>query len=128
MNRPGRPAWRRAAAIAVVAVCVGYAPIAMTELWPYAHPGAPALGEWLLSHVVSPRYVAEAAATRIGPYGRSLLPMIVHSVLGGVLMVLGPIQLLSAVRRRTRLHRAMGVVFALTVYASMVGAALYLGV
>jgi Predicted membrane protein (DUF2306) len=127
VNRPGRPAWRRAAAIAVVAVCVGYAPIAMTELWPYAHPGAPALGEWLLSHVVSPRYVAEAAATRIGPYGRSLLPMIVHSVLGGVLMVLGPIQLLSAVRRRTRLHRAMGVVFALAVYASMVGAAVYLG-
>jgi hypothetical protein len=127
VNRPGRPAWRRAAAIAVVAVCVGYAPIAMTELWPYAHPGAPALGKWLLSHVVSPRYVAEAAATRIGPYGRSLLPMIVHSVLGGVLMVLGPIQLLSAVRRRTRLHRAMGVVFALAVYASMVGAAVYLG-
>jgi hypothetical protein len=110
----------------VVAVCVGYAPIAMTELWPYARPGAPAIGEWLLSHVVSPRYVAEAAATRIGPYGRSLVPMIVHSVLGGALMVLGPIQLLSAVRRRTRLHRAMGVVFALTVYASMVGAALYL--
>jgi hypothetical protein len=52
--------------------------------------------------------------------------MVVHSVLGGLLMVLGPIQLLSAVRRRTRLHRATGVVFALTVYASMAGAALYL--
>jgi hypothetical protein len=126
MSRPARPVWRRVAAIAVVAVCVGYAPIAMTELWPYARPGAPALGEWLMSHVVSPRYVAEAAATRIGPYGRSLVPMVVHSVLGGALMLLGPIQVLSALRRRTRLHRATGVVFALTVYASMVGAALYL--
>src|SRR4029453_414896 len=99
---------------------------AITELWPYARPGAPALGEWLLSHVVSPRYVAEAAATRIGPYGRSLVPMIVHSVLGGLLMLLGPIQLLTAVRRRTRLHRAMGVAFAVTAYASMAGAGLYL--
>lgn len=126
MSRPGRGTQRRVAAIAVAAVCVGYAPIAMTELWPYAHPGAPAFGEWLLSHVVSPRYVAEAFATRIGPYGRSLAPMVVHSVLGGLLMVLGPIQVLSAVRRRTRLHRATGVVFALTVYASMAGAALYL--
>ncbi|MFG2827605.1 DUF2306 domain-containing protein [Streptomyces sp. NPDC048434] len=41
-------------------------------------------------------------------------------------MLLGPVQLLSAVRRRIRLHRAMGVVFALTVYVSMAGAALYL--
>jgi hypothetical protein len=105
---------------------VGYAPIAMTELWPYARPGAPAFGEWILAHVVSPRYVADALATRIGPYRHSLVPMIVHSVLGGVLMLLGPAQVLTAVRRRTRLHRVLGVVFAVTVYASMAGAALYL--
>ncbi|MEU9117026.1 DUF2306 domain-containing protein [Streptomyces sp. NPDC048483] len=114
------------ATIAVVVVCVGYAPVAMTELWPYARPGAPAFGEWLLSRAVSPRYVADALATRIGPYGRSLTAMIVHSVLGGALMLLGPVQLLSAVRRRIRLHRAVGVVFAVTVYVSMAGAALYL--
>ncbi|MGC0314470.1 DUF2306 domain-containing protein [Kitasatospora acidiphila] len=52
--------------------------------------------------------------------------MVVHSVLGGLLMVLGPAQLLSAVRRRIRLHRAMGVLFTATVYASMAGAADYL--
>ncbi|PKT68216.1 DUF2306 domain-containing protein, partial [Streptomyces populi] len=108
------------------AVCVGYAPIAMTELWPYASPGAPAFGEWILAHVVSPRYVADALATRIGPYRHSLVPMIVHSVLGGVLMLLGPAQVLTAVRGRTRLHRVLGVLFAVTVYASMAGAGLYL--
>ncbi|WP_261992454.1 DUF2306 domain-containing protein [Streptomyces sp. MS191] len=126
MNRLRKIAWGRVATFAVVAVCVGYAPLAMTELWPYARPGAPAFGERLLGAAVSPRYVAEALETRIGPYGRSLVPLIVHSVLGGALMLLGPVQLLSAVRRRVRLHRAAGIVFALTVYASMAGAAVYL--
>ncbi|MEU9504155.1 DUF2306 domain-containing protein [Streptomyces sp. NPDC048196] len=126
MNRPRRVAWRRVATIAVVAVCVSYAPVAMTELWPYAQRGAPAFGEWALARAVSPHYVAEAVADRLGPYGRSLVALIVHSVLGGALMLLGPVQLLSAVRRRIRLHRAVGVVFALTVYASMAGAAAYL--
>lgn len=126
MHRPREIAWGRVATVALVAVCVGYAPIAATGLWPYAHAGAPAWGEWLLSRAVSPRYVADAVATRVGPYRHSLIPMIVHSVLGGALMLLGPVQLLSAVRRRTRLHRATGVVFALTVYVSMAGAAIYL--
>ncbi|MFI0216100.1 DUF2306 domain-containing protein [Streptomyces lydicus] len=126
MHRPRKAAWGRVATIAVVAVCVGYAPIAMTELWPYARPGAPAFGEWVLSRAVSPHYVADALATRIGPYERSLAAMIVHSVLGGALMLLGPVQLLSAVRRRVRLHRVVGVVFALTVYVSMAGAGIYL--
>ncbi|MGW1537004.1 DUF2306 domain-containing protein [Streptomyces aureus] len=126
MRRPAGTTWRRLAVIAVTAVCVGYAPIAMTELWPYAHPGAPAFGEWILAHVVSPRYVADALATRIGPYRHSLVPMIVHSVLGGVLMLLGPAQVLTAVRGRVRLHRALGVLFAVTVYASMAAAGLYL--
>lgn len=126
MHRPTSSTWRRGAAIAVTVVCVAYAPVAMTELWPYARPGAPAFGEWLLGRAVSPSYVADALATRIRPYRHSLLPMIVHSVLGGVLMLLGPAQLLTAVRRRMRLHRLLGVVFAITVYASMAGAGLYL--
>ena len=126
MRRPTSSTWRRGAAIAVMVVCVAYAPVAMTELWPYARPGAPAFGEWLLGRAVSPSYVADALATRIRPYRHSLLPMIVHSVLGGVLMLLGPAQLLTAVRRRMRLHRLLGVVFAITVYASMAGAGLYL--
>ncbi|MFJ3901626.1 DUF2306 domain-containing protein [Streptomyces sp. NPDC090025] len=107
-------------------VCVGYAPIAFTELWPYARPGAPALGEWLLGRSVSPEYVAAAVRDRMDPYTRSLLPLIVHSVLGGTLMLLGPLQLLSAVRRRIRLHRALGIGYAVVVYVSMGGAAVYL--
>ncbi|MFI1716658.1 DUF2306 domain-containing protein [Streptomyces litmocidini] len=128
MGRPTgtRWGWGRASAVAVTAVCLAYAPIAMTELWPYARPGAPAVGEWLLGRSVSPEFVAEAVRDRTGPYGRSLAPLIVHSVLGGLLMLLGPVQLLSAVRRRVRLHRIAGTVFAATVYASMAGAALYL--
>ncbi|MER5962173.1 DUF2306 domain-containing protein [Streptomyces sp. NPDC002057] len=113
-------------AVAVTVVCLVYAPIAMTELWPYARPGAPAVGEWLLGRSVSPEFVADAVRDRMGPYGRSLVPLIVHSVLGGLLMLLGPVQLLSAVRRRIRLHRIAGTVFAVTVYVSMAGAALYL--
>ncbi len=118
--------WRRAAGVSVTAVCLWYAPFAMTELWSYASPGAPAPGKWLLAHTVSPRYVTDALATRVAPYRHSLIPMIVHSVLGGLLMLLGPAQLLTAARRRVRLHRALGVVFAVTVYASMAGAGLYL--
>ncbi|MEW1642747.1 DUF2306 domain-containing protein [Streptomyces sp. NPDC091219] len=126
MRRPTNSTWRRATMIAVTAVCVAYAPIAMTELWPYARPGAPALGEWVMGRVVSPRYVTDALAGRIAPYRHSLVPMIFHSVLGGVLMLLGPAQLLTAARRRTRLHRTLGVVFAVTVYVSMAGAGIYL--
>ncbi len=126
MHRPRKITWGRVAMVAVVAVCVAYAPIAMTDLWPYAHPGAPAFGNWVMSHMVSPHYVADVVVNRLGPYRHSLIPLIVHSVLGGALMLLGPVQLLSAVRRRIRLHRAMGVVFALTVYVSMAGAAVYL--
>ncbi|MER5203367.1 DUF2306 domain-containing protein [Streptomyces sp. NPDC002825] len=121
-----RRGWGRAATLAVTVVCLAYAPIAMTELWPYASPGAPAVGEWLLGRSVSPEFVAEAVRDRMGPYERSLVPLIVHSVLGGLLMLLGPVQLLSAVRRRIRLHRITGTVFAVTVYVSMAGAALYL--
>lgn len=126
MRRPTNSTWRRATVTALTVVCVAYAPIAMTELWPYAHPGAPALGEWLLAHTVSPRYVSDALATRVGPYRHTLVPMILHSVLGGLLMLLGPAQLLTAARRRTRLHRVLGAVFAVTVYASMAGAGAYL--
>ncbi|MEV6313721.1 DUF2306 domain-containing protein [Streptomyces sp. NPDC051776] len=126
MHRPKRIDWRRVATVAVVFVCVTYAPLAMTELWPYTNPSAPRFGEWVLSRVVSAQYVTDALATRIEPYRRNLVPMIVHSVLGGVLMLLGPAQLLTAVRRRIRLHRAVGVVFAVTVYVSMAGAAIYL--
>ncbi|MFI6564926.1 DUF2306 domain-containing protein [Streptomyces sp. NPDC050534] len=126
MRRPTKGSRRRGAVVALTVMGVAYAPVAMTELWPYARPGAPAFGEWLLGRMVSPRYVADALATRIGPYRHSLVPMIVHSVLGGALMLLGPAQLFTASRGRTRLHRVLGVVFAVTVYASMAGAALYL--
>ncbi|MFE5893954.1 DUF2306 domain-containing protein [Streptomyces sp. NPDC056462] len=126
MRRPTSSMWRRGAAVAVTVMCVAYAPIAMTELWPYASPGAPAIGEWVMAQTVSPRYVADALATRIEPYQHSLVPMIVHSVLGGLLMLLGPAQVLTAARRRKRVHRILGVVFAVTVYASMAGAGLYL--
>ncbi|MBR7837657.1 DUF2306 domain-containing protein [Actinospica durhamensis] len=125
-QRLRRARWGRAALIATVTVCVGYAPIAMTELWPYASPGAPAIGRRLLADAVSPQYVAQALATRLTPYQRSLIPLIVHSVLGGMLMLLGPLQLLTALRRRRRLHRALGVVFAAAVYACMAAAAVYL--
>ncbi|MFI6415987.1 DUF2306 domain-containing protein [Streptomyces sp. NPDC050842] len=126
MGRPTSTRRGRVAALAVTVVCLAYAPIAATELWPYASPGAPAIGEWLLGRSVSPEFVAEAVRDRMGPYTRSLAPLIVHSVLGGLLMLLGPVQLLSAVRRRIRLHRIAGTVFAVTVYVSMAGAALYL--
>ncbi|MFI8826063.1 DUF2306 domain-containing protein [Streptomyces sp. NPDC053431] len=118
--------WGRVAAVAVTVTCLGYAPIAMTELWPYARPGAPAFGEWLLGRSVSPEYVAAAVRDRTGPYTHSLVPLVVHSVLGGLLMLLGPVQLLSAVRRRIRLHRAAGIAYAAVVYVSMGGAAVYL--
>ncbi|AUG75606.1 hypothetical protein CFP65_0652 [Kitasatospora sp. MMS16-BH015] len=126
MNRPSRARWTRIAAVTITAVCVGYAPIAMTDIWPYADPQAPAIGQWLLARAVSARYMADALATRTGPYAHSLAALVVHTVLGGLLMLLGPAQLFTAVRRRLRLHRALGVVYALTVLVSMGGAAVYL--
>ncbi|MDN3024989.1 hypothetical protein [Streptomyces sp. S.PB5] len=126
MRGPTNSAWRRGATITVTVMRVAYAPIVMTELWPYARPGTPAIGERLLSQTVSTRYVADALATRIEPNRHSLLPMIAPSVLGGLLMLLGPAQLLTTARRRMHLHRVLGVVFMVTVYASMAGAGLYL--
>ncbi|MFG2825432.1 DUF2306 domain-containing protein [Kitasatospora sp. NPDC048365] len=129
MNRPtgpSRPRAVRAAAIAVAAIGIGYAPIAATEIWPYARPGAPAIGEQLLAHTVNSQYVADAVADRTAPYSHSLTALIVHSVLGAALMLLGPVQLLTAVRRRRRLHRALGTVYAAAVYAAMAAAAAYL--
>ncbi|MFD7904810.1 DUF2306 domain-containing protein [Kitasatospora sp. NPDC059747] len=124
---PRQVRWGRVAALAIAGLCVVYAPIAMTDVWPYEHPGAFAPGRWVLAHSgVSPAYVAEALADRLEPYRRSFVPLLVHTVLGGVLMLLGPLQLWSAVRRRIRLHRTVGVVFTVTVYASMAGAAVYL--
>lgn len=124
-GRAGRAG--RVAALAVAGLCVAYAPVAMTDIWPYEHPGAFAPGRWVLAHSgVSPAHAAEALADRLEPYRHSFVPLLVHTVLGGVLMLLGPLQLWSAVRRRTGLHRALGVVFAVTVYASMAGAAVYL--
>ncbi|MFE4590814.1 DUF2306 domain-containing protein [Streptomyces laurentii] len=123
--RPG-VRWGRIAVLAVTVVCLAYAPIAITGLWPFARPGAPSLGEWLLGHSVSPEYVAAVFRDRAVPYARSLAPLIVHSVMGGLLMLLGPAQLLTAVRRRIRLHRALGILYAAVVYVSMAGAALYL--
>ena len=125
-QRVRRAWWGRTALIATVLVCVGYAPITMTELWPFARPGAPAIGQHLLADAVSPQYVAQALATRLTPYQHSLIPLIVHSVLGGMLMLLGPLQLLTALRRRKRLHRVLGIVFAAAVYACMAAAAVYL--
>ncbi|MER5642781.1 DUF2306 domain-containing protein [Kitasatospora sp. NPDC002227] len=126
MNSPSRARWTRRAAIAVGVLCIGYAPIAMTDIWPYAHPDAPAIGQWMLARTVSARYVAEALATRTGPYAHSFAALAVHTVLGGLLMLLGPAQLLTAVRRRLRLHRALGVLYAATVFVSMAAAGVYL--
>ncbi|MEU8541319.1 DUF2306 domain-containing protein [Streptomyces sp. NPDC048717] len=118
--------WGRAAALVVTVVCLLYAPVAMTGLWPFARPGAPSLGQWLLGRSVSPGYAATLIQDRAVPYARSLGPLIVHSVLGGLLMLLGPAQLLTAVRRRIRLHRTLGILYAAAVYVSMAGVALYL--
>lgn len=111
-------------ALAVVSLL--YAPIAMTDLWRYRFGSVPSIGEWLLGHAVTPSYVSHALAGRLGPYRHSFVAMVVHSVLGGALMIIGPAQLLSAWRRRRRTHRRGGLAYASLVYVSMAGAGIYL--
>lgn len=111
---------------ALVIVSVGYAPIAMTAIWPFADPGAPALGVDALANATSYDYVNDAIVERTPVYDKNIAALLVHTIGGGLLMVLGPIQLLSAVRRRRRLHRSVGVLYAVTVFASMIGALIYL--
>ncbi|AKU16695.1 hypothetical protein VV02_13840 [Luteipulveratus mongoliensis] len=110
----------------LVIVSVAYAPIAMTAIWPYASPGAPSLGPDALASATSYDYVHTAIVDRTPVYDKNIPALLVHTIGGGLLMVLGPVQLLSAVRRRRRLHRIVGVVYAVTVFASMIGALIYL--
>ncbi len=121
-----RERWLRRAVWTIVVVSVVYAPIAMTDLWRYRFDNAPVIGETLLGKAVSPQYVAEALATRLEPYRHSWMAMVIHSVLGGLLMLLGPVQLISALKRKRGVHRRTGVVYAIVTLVSMAGAGVYL--
>ena len=114
--------WLRGTIWTVAILAVLYAPFAMTDVWAYGYANAPEFGQKLLSSSVSPEYVNEARETRVVPYQRSFWPMIVHSVLGGLLMLLGPVQLFSAIKRKRGVHRTAGVVYALVTLGSMIGA------
>ncbi|KNX39346.1 hypothetical protein VV01_09540 [Luteipulveratus halotolerans] len=111
---------------ALVIGSVVYAPIAMTAIWPYASPGAPSLGPDVLERATDYSYVHDALIDRQPVYDKNIPALLVHTIGGGLLMLLGPAQLLSVVRRRRRLHRTVGVVYAVTVYVSMIGALIYL--
>ncbi|WP_446666826.1 DUF2306 domain-containing protein [Flexivirga sp. B27] len=133
MSQPQRTL-SRPARVGLWALAIGsliYIPGTVLAMLPYFHSGAwtpeTAFRDLLPGTSVAAHSIHEALAGRKGPYLHSEWPMIIHTVLGGGIMLLGPWQLFTGSRRRMmRGHRWLGRTYALVVGVSMLMAAVYL--
>lgn len=124
-----RPA--RIGMLALAIGCLVYVPGTVLAMLPYFHGGAwtpeTAFRDWLPGTSAAAHSIHAALAGRKGPYLHSEWPMLVHTVLGGAIMLLGPWQLFTgATRRMMTGHRWLGRVYAGIVGVSMIAAAAYL--
>lgn len=106
------PRFSRAAWVAIALSSFLYAPMALTAMWSVAHPGGFNLAGEFLSHTVSDDYAygpRSGISTQTPAYERHLFVMVAHTVAGAGLMLLGPLQFWSRLRRnRPALHRRIG--------------------
>lgn len=124
-----RPA--RAGLVALAIGCLIYIPGTVLAMLPYFHSGAWTPETWArdLLPGTSPAAlsISTAFAGRRGPYLHSEWPMLIHTTLGGGIMLLGPWQLYTgATRRMMRGHKILGRTYAVIVSVSMIAAAIYL--
>lgn len=124
----------RPARIGLVILAIGcaiYVPGTVLAMLPYFHSGAwtPEIGfrNLLPGSSAAATSITAAFAGRKVPYLHSEWPMLVHTILGGGIMLLGPWQLYTGSRRKLmRGHRLLGRVYAVIVAVSMIAAATYL--
>lgn len=124
-----RPA--RVGMVALAIGCLIYIPGSVLAMLPYFDHGAwtpeTAFRDALPGTSAAAHSITAAFAGRKGPYLHSEWPMLVHTVLGGAIMLLGPWQLFTgATRRMLRGHRILGRIYAGIVATSMIAAAAYL--
>lgn len=111
-------------------LCVLYAPMAATATVPYLRPGTGNLELWLRGFLpansTAAQSISDAIGDRMAPYTHSLVPIVIHTATGAVIMILGPLQLFTGITGRQQRHRAMGVVYLAAVIISMAAAFTYL--
>lgn len=123
---------RTASWVVIAIVCVVFSPYALLATWHLVTPGAVHPTAVLLVHGVDLDFAAgggehSAAFTTDRAYARNLAAMIVHSVSGGLLLLLGPTQFSSWLRRtRPGLHRRFGMAYLSLAAATSVAAMVYL--
>lgn len=121
---------RQSAWVAIAALSVVTAPWAILAMWHMVWPSAPYPTDILLSHGVSREFLHgrdASAVSTASAYQKSLVPMFVHTVAGGLLVLLGPTQFSSRLRLgRPRLHRMLGKAYLTIAVAMTLGAMVYL--
>ena len=117
-------------ALAIGILCLLYVPMAATATLPYVHPGAGNLETWLRGFLpansVAAQSISAAVQDRMAPYTQSLIPIVVHTVTGAAIMILGPLQLFTGITGRFGRHRITGMVYLAAVIVSMGAAFTYL--
>lgn len=111
--------------------CLIYIPGTVLAMLPYVHDSAWTPETWvrdlLPSSSPAALSITAAFAGRKAPYLHSEWPMLIHTVLGGGIMLLGPWQLFTgSTRRMMRGHKLLGRTYAIIVAVSMIAAAIYL--
>lgn len=119
----------RVVAWAVLAMALLYAPIAISSMWFTVASEAPRLQERLDAWVGGHTYATgpgSVAALRSSDYIDHRAIMIVHTVLGGLALLVAALQLFASPRLAPRAHRLLGRTYLALMTTSMVAAILFL--
>lgn len=110
-------------------LALAYAPISLSSMWFAFLPGAPRLQERLDAWVAGEAYATGSESlslVRTAEYVDHRVLLLVHTMLGGVALVLAAWQLVAARRATRRTHRSLGLLHLGLVTVSMVAAIAFL--
>lgn len=114
----------------VVAIAVGYAPLAINYMWRYFYPGTVQLQAMLTTAVVGHDYATGARsvdAVRAADYMHNRLILLMHTTLGGIALTLAMFQFSARLRQRyPAVHRWMGRVYMVLMTLAMIGSLSFL--
>lgn len=114
----------------VVALVVGYAPLAINYMWRYFYPDTVQLQAMLTTAIVGHDYATGARsvdAVRAADYMHNRLILLMHTTLGGIALTLAMFQFSARLRQRyPAAHRWMGRVYMLLMTLAMFGSLSFL--
>ncbi|MFJ2990998.1 DUF2306 domain-containing protein [Collimonas sp. NPDC087041] len=114
----------------IVAIAVGYAPLAINYMWRYFYPGTVQLQAMLTTAVVGHDYATGARsvdAVRAADYMHNRLILLMHTTLGGIALTLAMFQFSSRLRQRyAPAHRWMGRIYIVLMTLAMLGSLSFL--